>query len=58
MDQQDVDGLTSRIHELLSSPDLRTRVGQEARARYERDFTLEAFAQRVGDVWTGALERS
>ena len=37
----DVDGLRARIAELLAAPELRSRLGANGRARFQREFTLQ-----------------
>jgi glycosyltransferase involved in cell wall biosynthesis len=57
VDVGDVDGLTCRIEEILTDPELRRRLSANARSRYERDFTADRFTDRLGDVWQRALHR-
>jgi len=42
----DIDGLTTRLHELLSSPALRASIGAAGRAAVETRFSLAALAER------------
>nr|WP_218891805.1 glycosyltransferase [Cupriavidus plantarum] len=51
----DVDALATRLRELAASPALRAALGQRARARYVRDFGLEAMADATWRVYREAL---
>jgi glycosyltransferase involved in cell wall biosynthesis len=51
VDVGDVDALTDRLHRVLDSPSLRDEMARRARARYEREFTVERFAEGLGAVW-------
>lgn len=51
----DVETLSDRIGQVVSDPSLRRRLSANARSRYERSFTLDHFAERLGDVWARLL---
>lgn len=61
VDQADLDGLAAHLVALLTRPDLRRAMGQAGRARFERDFTYAAFAERVrcavAVAWPAAREQ-
>jgi len=52
----DVDGLRSRIEQLLLDPGLRERMGANGRNLYERDFTLARTVENTLAVYRGVLE--
>lgn len=54
----DVELLRNRIERLLTSPELRIRMGAEGRARYERDFTLAHSVNRTLAVYRDVLAES
>ena len=54
----DIDAMTDRIAQLLNNPALRAEMGRSARLRYERDFTAERFADRLGAIWESVTDRS
>lgn len=47
----DVEALATHLTRLLNDPDERQRLGQQAQARYVRDFTFEQFRQRWLELW-------
>jgi glycosyltransferase involved in cell wall biosynthesis len=51
----DVDCLRDRIRQLLLSPELRIRLGNNGRTRFEKDFTLEHFVSRTLAVYRDVL---
>ncbi|QET02591.1 glycosyltransferase family 4 protein [Cupriavidus pauculus] len=51
----DVDALAAALCELAASPALRAALGQRARARYLRDFGLDAMADATWRVYREAL---
>jgi len=51
----DVSALQERLGRLLVSAELRARLGQNGRARYERSFTLERSVEQTVAVFRGAL---
>jgi len=50
----DSEALSDRLARLLTSAELRARLGREGRARYERQFTLEPFVARTLAVFEQA----
>ncbi len=54
VDVGDVDALTDRLVRVLDSPSLRDEMARRARERYEREFTVERFAEGLGAVWRAA----
>jgi glycosyltransferase involved in cell wall biosynthesis len=52
----DVEGLRARIEQLLLDPELRTRLGENGRARYERFFTLAHAVEATLAVYRTVLE--
>ena len=52
----DVDALQDRVLRLLTSPDLRVRLGSSARTRYEQHFTLDHFVTKTLAVYRDVLE--
>jgi len=51
----DVTALRERIQRLLTSPELRRKLGASGRARFEREFTLEHSVKRTLDVYHDVL---
>ncbi|MEO0250309.1 MAG: glycosyltransferase [candidate division WOR-3 bacterium] len=47
----DAEGLTARVIELLQNPDLRVRLGRQARARAVQEFSLEMMVQRYATLF-------
>ena len=54
----DVEAVQGRLRQLLADPALRTRLGRQARARYERDFTLEHTVEKTLAVYRDVLAGS
>jgi glycosyltransferase involved in cell wall biosynthesis len=48
---QDVDQLRTRLRELMESPDLMFRMGQNGRDRYEADFQIESMVKRTVSIY-------
>ena len=48
---RDPEALADRLHELLTQPDLRARLGRAARERVEREFTWETAARRTAALY-------
>jgi glycosyltransferase involved in cell wall biosynthesis len=46
----DVDGMRQAILHLWKNPDEATKMGKEARRRFEENHTIDKLAQRVYDV--------
>ena len=53
----DVDGLASQLRILISSPELRVRLGAAGRRRYEANFTLDHMVRKTMSVWETVLGR-
>lgn len=47
VEARDVEGFASGVARLLREPDLRARMGEEARKRQQADFTIEAAVHRL-----------
>lgn len=58
VDQSDTAGLADRIVAVLGDETLRQRLGAAGRARYERQFTYDAFKERLVSAVTAALPLS
>lgn len=54
----DADGLANDIERLAANADLRRRLGEAARQRVEREFTIEAHARRMMDLYEEVLSES
>ncbi|HXF05762.1 MAG TPA: glycosyltransferase family 4 protein [Blastocatellia bacterium] len=52
VDPQSVDEIAQAILTLLTNDDLRQRLGEQARARAQREFTFDRFRQQVADLFT------
>jgi glycosyltransferase involved in cell wall biosynthesis len=50
--------LASRLIELVDRPDLRARLGECAAARIRSEFTIEASARRMGEIYEDFLGQS
>jgi glycosyltransferase involved in cell wall biosynthesis len=53
----DVDALAGAITRLARDPGLRTRMGEAARARVERELTWEAVARRIAGIYESVTGR-
>jgi glycosyltransferase involved in cell wall biosynthesis len=53
--QGDVEGLRSRLRQLLADPELRRRMGRSGRERYERHFTLAHTVEKTLAVYDGIM---
>jgi glycosyltransferase involved in cell wall biosynthesis len=42
--------LAEKLEILIKDPDLRTRMGQVGREKYEREFTLDRFEKRMVEI--------
>jgi glycosyltransferase involved in cell wall biosynthesis len=51
----DVSTLTERLQTIVGDTELRARMGAAARRRYEEEFTIDRFADRLADVWEAAM---
>jgi glycosyltransferase involved in cell wall biosynthesis len=47
VEPMDVDSLAERCRQLIESPDVARKMGEQARKRVERDFSATAMADRV-----------
>lgn len=47
----DAASLADRLEQLLLDPDLRERMGRAGRAKFEREFTIDKFRERFGEVF-------
>ena len=50
VDQQDIEGIATRVVKLLADPPLRRRLGYNGLQRLEADFSFEAFSSRIGQL--------
>ncbi len=57
MPRGDEEALKARLRTLLLSPDLRARLGEAGRRRYEEAFTLERMLQETWRVYEDVLVR-
>jgi glycosyltransferase involved in cell wall biosynthesis len=48
--QKDAEALAEKLEILIKDPDLRKRMGQAGREKYEREFTLEKFEKRMVEI--------
>jgi glycosyltransferase involved in cell wall biosynthesis len=55
VDVHDAVALADRLGRVLGDEELRSRMGRAARARYEHEFSVEIFAQRLAAVWRAAI---
>ena len=51
----DVDALTYRLRELLSSEALRRRMGEAGRARVQACFSIEVIGPRLAELYLGIV---
>jgi len=58
IDRGDVVALADRTARLVGDPELRARMSFCARRRYERDFTAEHFADRLGAIWRWIMDEN
>jgi glycosyltransferase involved in cell wall biosynthesis len=49
------DALADRMERVLADPELRGRLGREGRARFEAEYTLERWSDRMAAVFDGVL---
>jgi len=50
--QKDPAALAEKLEILIKNPDMRTRMGKEGREKYEREFTLDKFENRMVEILT------
>lgn len=48
--QKDAKELANKLEVLIRNPELRTRMGANSRAKYEREFTLDRFEKRMVEI--------
>lgn len=48
--KHDAETLAEKIQTLLSDADLRQRMGEAGREKYEKEFTLEVFEKRMAEI--------
>jgi glycosyltransferase involved in cell wall biosynthesis len=53
----DTTGLCEVLRKLISSSELRVRMGEAGRARYEEEFTFDRLVERTTKVYEAVLER-
>jgi glycosyltransferase involved in cell wall biosynthesis len=51
VEPMDADSLAERCRQLIESPDIAKKMGEQARTRIERDFSATAMADRVASVY-------
>lgn len=56
--QQDVVALADALEQLIRDPALRRRMGEAGRARYQAQYTLQAFENNFIGILRGILERA
>jgi len=56
--QKDSEALADKLEILIRDQELRRKMGKAGRARYEREFTLERFENRMVEILTGVLPAS
>lgn len=54
----DVKALTSRMRELLSSPDLRQQLGGEAQNTVSSDYLIDDKVSRLADIWKSMVKEN
>jgi glycosyltransferase involved in cell wall biosynthesis len=50
VDEGDGEGLAKALRSLLQDDDLRTRLGQAARLRFEQEFSVDVYAARLAKI--------
>jgi glycosyltransferase involved in cell wall biosynthesis len=50
----DIEGLAAAIRRLIEDPDLRRRLGQEARKDHARSYEIRAYAMKLVKLWREA----
>jgi glycosyltransferase involved in cell wall biosynthesis len=56
VEEGDTAGLAARLVDVLTDSALRRRLGRAARERYQREYTMELFADRVAKIWRTVCE--
>ncbi len=54
--QQNVDILTEKLKYLIENPEIRLKMGQEGRIRYEKEFTLIKFEENLLNILNKIIE--
>lgn len=54
--KHDAETLAEKIQTLLSDADLRQRMGEAGREKYEKEFTLEVFEKRMAEILSDNVE--
>jgi glycosyltransferase involved in cell wall biosynthesis len=55
--KEDVKGLTNKLLLLINNPELRQQMGTRGRLRYEKEFTMEAFENRLSAILKTSLKK-
>ena len=55
VEPMDVNGLAERCRQLIKSPDVARKMGEQGRKRVERDFSATAMADRAASVYKELL---
>lgn len=55
IEHNDFEAFVDRLRMVVTDRERRTEMARAARARYDRDYTLDLFAGRVRDVWVTML---
>jgi glycosyltransferase involved in cell wall biosynthesis len=53
---EDTRALAARVNELLSSSELRLRLGENAFKRFHRDYTTEVMAERLAEFYRSTIQ--
>jgi glycogen(starch) synthase len=56
IDVEDTASLAARVNQLLSSPELRRQLGDNALKRFHRDYTTEVMAQRLAGFYRTIIQ--
>jgi glycosyltransferase involved in cell wall biosynthesis len=51
VEPRDSSALAAALSELIQGPERATKMGEAGRERQQREFSLEAMARRVGDLY-------
>lgn len=54
--KHDAETLAEKIQTLLSDADLRQRMGEAGREKFEKEFTLEVFEKRMAEILSDNVE--
>jgi glycosyltransferase involved in cell wall biosynthesis len=50
--QKDAKALAEKLELLMNNPELRKKMGEAGRAKYEQEFTLKEFEKRLKEILT------